>query len=56
MDPEATLNAIRDLVEDIRCGDRQPSTAVALADAISDLDWWLSKGGLIPEQWLGDDE
>jgi hypothetical protein len=47
MDPDATLQAIRELVEN---NDGSPE-ALALAENFRSLDEWLSRGGFLPTDW-----
>lgn len=49
MDPNATLKAIREHLEDADYGNEDWSAA--LAQLVGDLDVWLSKGGLPPSDW-----
>jgi hypothetical protein len=52
MDPQATLDLIRELVKEIsKNEDDQTDEAVELAEAVDDLDNWLMKGGFLPEDW-----
>ena len=52
MDPNATLEHIRDLAGVLRMYNGNPaSKADELVDAINDLDEWLSKGGFLPDDW-----
>ena len=55
MDQDATLDKILDLTEEMN--ELQPYDDVSaehfqeLAEAIKDLDYWLSRGGALPERW-----
>jgi hypothetical protein len=63
MDPQATLEEIRALVEEVRrTYDRRNANAVLSPDAweslaidfqeqFRSLDLWLSSGGFLPEGW-----
>ena len=55
MDPNATLQQIRSLVTIYFNGGKWPEPdATDLAQAIRDLDEWLSKGGFLPDAWARD--
>lgn len=62
MDPNATLDRIRVAVEAIRTNNfdtdahsvRAIAYAVELADAVADLDGWLTRGGFVPAAWVTD--
>jgi hypothetical protein len=47
MDPNATLEQIRVLLV---FGDNE-AVADELAELVSSLDEWLSKGGFLPQEW-----
>jgi hypothetical protein len=52
--PNALLHRAREAVEAVRAdasGYLNPSTI--LADALVELDEWLSAGGTLPDDWLG---
>lgn len=52
MDPNKTLELIRGLASSILIHDSfSESMASDLAEAVDDLDKWLSKGGFKPEAW-----
>jgi hypothetical protein len=54
MDPTATLNAIRLLVQAIELSSSMQNLAelaTDLADVVSALDQWMAKGGFLPMQW-----
>jgi hypothetical protein len=54
MDPTATLNAIRLLVQTIELtGSTQNLAELAtdLAELVDALDKWMAKGGFLPKQW-----
>ena len=62
MDPNATLNEIRRLIVEVRISENilEPTEfddeymmrlGVDLADAFDSLDYWISKGGFLPDQW-----
>ena len=52
MDPESTLEELRDLVEQAFNNDEDPVVlANELATKFSELDDWLSKGSALPEDW-----
>lgn len=57
MDPNATLTLIRDLTDLIEKNEGRPNVvarlAADLAEAVSNLDQWLSRGGFRPNDWLG---
>jgi hypothetical protein len=54
MDPNETLRQIRLLIRQSRV-DRDPQTFIQhardLADAVEDLDAWMSRGGFAPKEW-----
>jgi len=52
MDPDATLQEIRQLARRIGSGQFEESQAIELATAIEDLDDWLSNQGFLPVSWL----
>lgn len=56
VDPNATLTEIRELAKFLLTEDQFPEDmqipALELAQKISDLDEWLSKGGFFPRPWL----
>jgi hypothetical protein len=61
MDPNATLMAIRELIKQIEAYDNhmgsvahiseQAELGLDLAEQITALDQWLSKGGFLPSAW-----
>ena len=53
MDPDEALKQIRRLAKDIYDGPHRPSNemGVWLAELVSALDEWLSKGGFPPKAW-----
>ena len=56
MDPNETLKTIRGLISTIQ-GDNPTFTtytvlAQDLADAVQNLDEWLSKDGFLPDAWV----
>jgi hypothetical protein len=53
-DPNALLRRAREAVTAVRAdapGYLNPS--IVLADALTELDEWLSAGGTLPDDWLG---
>jgi hypothetical protein len=56
MDPNATLQRIRELVEALTDHDMEDSDVVdaagSLAESVGNLDGWISKGGFLPDAWL----
>lgn len=50
MDPDATLNEIRELVKQQVESDND--NAARLAELIDGLDGWLARGGHPPQAWL----
>lgn len=50
MDPDANLAEIRRIVQDVDL-DVFPDRAERLAELISALDQWISKGGFLPAAW-----
>lgn len=54
MDPNETLRRIRELVRAIQHGEAADGDAPTdLADAVQDLDGWLTQGGFPPDAWAG---
>jgi hypothetical protein len=58
MDPDATLVAIRELVKLIYSIENNPEPAydlgelgLDLADQVSGLDEWITRGGFLPMSW-----
>lgn len=52
MDPDATLDDIHDLLNDILNRDQADEhTAIELAEKVNALDQWLAKGGFLPAGW-----
>lgn len=55
MDPMTTLATIRSLVTKIKDpyfnAAKDPQAPLDLANAVNDLDEWLSQGGFLPGQW-----
>lgn len=52
MDPDTTLQEIRRLADEILDRDSpHPDDAIALAQAIQDLDAWLRNRGFLPVSW-----
>lgn len=59
MDPDVTLEQIRELAATIMDADLTSLGLVELgdqlADAVSHLDVWLSEGGMLPAPWRFND-
>lgn len=60
MDPNAALELIREIIKETKGGDdltslleNEGDRAVALIEAISGLDRWLTASGYLPEAWCG---
>lgn len=57
MDPNATLRELRRLAQAVHDGavdlSDMESHSFVMADAISAMDEWISKGGFLPEDWDG---
>ena len=56
MDPNATLERIRDLQNQLKNGggndpDAYGDIALDIAHAVDDLDTWISNGGCLPDAW-----
>ena len=49
MDPNAALEALRQLVKQVYSGAR--TDPWLFAEHFENLDEWLSKGGFLPEAW-----
>ncbi len=57
MDPQATLNQLRELVTEVRQSDafnleQLAGLAIDLANNVEALDGWLSRGGFLPSSWV----
>lgn len=57
MDPNTALDSLRDLTTKVIRGEVDAADRESVADQIAEtfqgLDEWLSKGGFLPEQWVG---
>ena len=51
MDPNATLDEIRELLKFVHNDAGVTNPARELADKITALDEWLTAGGFLPEAW-----
>ncbi len=51
MDPNETLERLRELAAIIVRSDDDATAAYELADAVQNLDQWLSNGGFLPQAW-----
>ena len=52
MDPQATLDTIRELCKEIlETEEDQTDEACELADLVEELDKWITRGGMLPEDW-----
>lgn len=51
MDIDATLAMIRDYVADVLESDCDSDAAIELAELVSGLDDWISRGGYLPADW-----
>ena len=51
MDPNATLQEIRDILSDHFQGGCELSDLHRLAELMEALDGWLAGGGFLPTQW-----
>ena len=55
MDPNEALRQIREAIRDLDEASRGHGdlleSAMRVADLVSGLDHWLSKGGFLPEAW-----
>jgi hypothetical protein len=52
MDPDKTLDSLRELVEITHAGDPGGTARVArFAELVDALDGWLTKGGHLPGPW-----
>lgn len=51
MDPNAALSRIRELVRAVQENGASTDDATDLADAVQDLDKWLSGSGFLPTAW-----
>jgi len=51
MDPNATLDRIRELVHEQLNGELDEHEVNELAESIGNLDDWLSKKGFLPIAW-----
>jgi hypothetical protein len=52
MDPNATLQELRELTEQERIGG-DGSHAERICELFDALDGWISKGGFLPADWIG---
>ena len=48
MDPNATLELIRDAVQRVQADD---GGELELADLVKNLDEWITRGGVLPDDW-----
>ncbi|OMC55387.1 hypothetical protein A5747_13420 [Mycobacterium sp. IS-836] len=53
MDPNATLEMIREQLKAFYAERDAEFDAIALADMVAALDDWLSRGGFLPDAWKG---
>ncbi len=51
MDPNETLEEIRQAIQSLRDGDDPHETADMMASYFEELDDWLCKGKYLPEEW-----
>lgn len=52
MDPNATLQLIRETVAQIEAGDPDlADLARELSEHVANLDEWLGRGGFLPNDW-----
>lgn len=55
MDPNTLLHRVRTLVEKVKDpyfnAAKDPQTPLDLANAVDDLDEWITKGGFVPAAW-----
>ena len=51
MDPDNTLQAIRDIVEEALGSDGESDKILELAERFEALDVWMSRGGFLPRKW-----
>lgn len=51
MDPNETLDMLRQAVIEYERGESPEGVAGALAEAAAALDAWLSNGGFLPADW-----
>ena len=51
MDPDECLEEILGLVVDVLDTETEDQTVLQLAQLVSDLDVWLTKGGALPKRW-----
>ena len=54
IDPQATLDTIRELASEILKDDDATDEAMELAECIEDLDKHITRGGALPEDWDND--
>lgn len=53
MDPNATLERLREIVQWWNEGDADASDLETAVELVESLDQWLSKGGYLPADWQG---
>ena len=51
MDPNVVLAEIRDLIADMSAADWDDERVSYLMNKVNDLDTWLTRGGVPPEEW-----
>lgn len=51
MDPNATLDMLRQAIRDYEGGESPESVAGDLAEAAAALDTWITRGGFLPADW-----
>lgn len=51
MDPNTTLHEIREILDDCSCC-WDDDTRSRLAEKMTALDSWMSKGGFVPTDWI----
>jgi hypothetical protein len=53
MDPNRTLTTLREVAQRIGTDAELVEDAAVVATLVLSLDSWLSRGGRLPDQWLG---
>jgi len=55
MDPNATLELIREAIEEIKA-DNPTDRELDFIEAFENLDNWIKDGGFLPDDWADDDD
>lgn len=55
MDPNATLERLREIVQWWNGGDADASDLETAVELVESLDQWLSNGGFVPKDWASEE-